>query len=87
MEMKTKAGKTVTAEKLDEWAGEFEKGVWPEGKTVILGRPRLATEEVQSVTVKLPRSKVIALEEKAARMGVNRSEALREAVDEFLALA
>ena len=87
MDMKTKKGKPVTEEMLDEWADTFERGEWPEGKTVILGRPRLATEELQSVTVKLPRSKVLALEEKASRMGFNRSEAVREAIDEFLAHA
>jgi len=87
MGMKTKNGEPVSDEMLEHWANTFERGEWPEGKTIILGRPRLATEEVQSVTVKLPRSKVIALEEKASRMGFNRSEALREAVDEFLARA
>jgi len=87
MDMRTKDGKPVTDGMLDKWADTFERGEWPEGKTVILGRPRLATEEVQSVTVKLPRSKVIALEEKASQMGCNRSEALREAIDDFLAHA
>ena len=87
MDMRTKNGKRVTTEKLDEWAQSFESGEWPSGKTVILGRPRLATEEVQPVTVKLPKSKLLALEEKASRMGFNRSEALREAVDEYLAHA
>ena len=87
MDMKTKTGKPVTSEMLDEWADSFEKGKWPEGRTVILGRPKLATEEVQSITVKLPKSKVMALEEKASQMGFNRSEALREAVDEFLSHA
>jgi len=87
MHMKTKSGKQVTDEMLDVWAEDFESGKWPAGKTVILGRPRLATEELQSVTVRLPRTKVLALEEKASRLGVNRSEALRKAVDEYLAHA
>ncbi|MCL2883741.1 MAG: ribbon-helix-helix domain-containing protein [Coriobacteriia bacterium] len=85
MDMQTKNGKPVTDKMLDEWANSFESGEWPEGKTVILGRPRLSTEEVQSVTVKLPRSKVLALEAKAAGLGFNRSEALRAAIDEFIA--
>jgi len=87
MDMMTKEGKPITAEMLDKWAEPFENGSWPKGKTVILGRPRLATEEVQPITVKLPRSKVLALEEIASNMGVSRSEVLREAVDEFLARA
>jgi len=87
MDMKTKDGRPVTDEMLDKWADDFEKGKWPDGKTVILGRPRLATEEVQSITVKLPRSKVLALEKKASQKGCNRSEALREAIDDYLALA
>jgi len=87
MDIKTKDGKTVSSEMLDSWADSFEKGEWPQGKTVVLGRPRLASEEVQSITVKLPRSKVLALEEKASLLGCNRSEALRDAIDEYLAHA
>ena len=87
MVVKTKQGKPVTDEMLDKWADAFEQGKWPDGKTVILGRPRLATEEIQSVTIKLPKSKVLALEEKAERMGYNRSEAVREAIDDYLAHA
>ncbi|MCL1799302.1 MAG: ribbon-helix-helix domain-containing protein [Eggerthellaceae bacterium] len=87
MDMEKKDGKPVTDKTLDEWASAFENGEWPAGKTVILGRPRLATEEVQSVTVRLPRSKVLALERKASERGLDRSKALREAIDEYLAHA
>lgn len=87
MDMKTKDGKPVTEKTLDDWADAFEHGEWPAGRTVALGRPRLAIEEVQSVSFKLTRSKVLALEEKASKLGFSRSEALREAVEEFLANA
>jgi hypothetical protein len=44
MDIVTKGGKPVTAETLDRWAEAFERGEWPEGKTIPVGRPRLSTQ-------------------------------------------
>lgn len=81
----TSNGVEITEELLDEWADAYERGEWSDGKTLILGRPRLADEEVRPVTFKLPLSKIAALDLKASQRGGTRSEALREAVDEYLA--
>jgi hypothetical protein len=83
--MTTKDGKPVTDATLDEWADAFERGEWPKGKTVVLGRPSIADEEVRLVTFRLPVSKVVELDQKAAQQGFTRSEGLRAAVDEYLA--
>jgi hypothetical protein len=87
MDMTTKTGKPVTDEILDEWAEAFERGEWPEGKTVILGRPSIADEEVKLVTFRLPVSKVIEFDQKTALKGITRSEGLRDAVNDYLARA
>jgi hypothetical protein len=75
----------VTDKQLDVEAKEYEDGTWdaPMGKT-IMGRPSIANEEIRLITVRLPLSKVLALEKRAAVMGETRSQVLREAVDEYL---
>lgn len=61
-----------------------ERGEWPEGPTVHFGRPRELDEDAQVVTFRLSAAKAKAVDSKAAQMGKNRSDALREAVDEWL---
>jgi hypothetical protein len=76
----------VTEEQLDAWAEEYENDTWDAshlGK-VIIGRPPLADEEVKPVTFRLPVSKIAALDARAAREGLSRSEELRLAVDDRL---
>lgn len=77
----------VTEQQLDALAAPFEEGRWPEGRTVLIGRPRLAEEEVRPVTFKLPVSQIAALDRLAEKAGCTRSEALREAVRRELAAA
>lgn len=83
--MKTKDGRTVNEDMLDAWADQFERGEWPEGRTIQIGRPSLAHEEVKPVTFRLPVSQLAALDAKAAQAGINRSAGLRRAVEEYLA--
>lgn len=83
--MKTKDGQIVTDAMLDSWADAFESGEWPKGRTVPLGRPSLADEEVKPVTFRLPVSLLTALDMKVAKEGLNRSSGLRLAVEEYLA--
>jgi hypothetical protein len=81
----TDKGVEVTEEMFEKWAEGFERGEWPGTKSVILGRPRLAQEEVKTVTFKLPISDIEALDQRVAIQGQTRSELLREAVSEYLA--
>jgi hypothetical protein len=85
--MKTKSGRQVTEVMLDNWTDAFERGEWPEGKTVVLGRPSLADEEIRLVTFRLPLSKLAAIDEIAASEGETRSEFLRSLVDQRLTKA
>lgn len=79
--MKTKSGKPVTDEMLDGWAEAFERGEWPKGRTVVLGRPSLAPEEVKPVTFKLPVSIIAEIDAKAAGCGETRSEFIRSIIN------
>jgi hypothetical protein len=72
---------------LDELADAFERGEWPGSRTVLLGRPRLAEEEVKPVTFRLPVSHIQAIDAAAKKAGESRSEFLREAVEKALASA
>lgn len=84
MTMTTKTGAPVTEDMIEKWAEAFERGDWPEGRTILVGRPRLAAEEVRQVTFRLPVSTIAQLDERASKVGETRSDILRAAVDEYL---
>ena len=69
----------------DELAKEYEAGTWegPLGE-VVMGRPRLFDEELETVSFRLPKSRVDALEAAAKHRGETKSDLFREAVDRFL---
>ena len=60
----------VTKAQLDALAAPFERGEWPEGRTTLLGRSRLAEEEIRTVTFKLPVSQIAALDGLAEKAGI-----------------
>lgn len=83
--MKTKQGKAVNDELLDEWANSFESGTWPEGKTVSPGRPPLAADSnTKILSFRISASKAAAFEKKATERGETRSQAFRDFVDMYL---
>ena len=61
-----------------------ERGEWPEGATVHIGRLRELDEDSQMAAFRLSAAKVRAVNQKAAQQGKSRSDALREGVDERL---
>lgn len=61
-----------------------ERGEWPEGATVHIGRPRELDEDSQMAAFRLSAAKAKAVDQKAAQQGKSRSNALREGVDERL---
>ncbi len=76
----------ATEDQLDVWAEEYEKDTWNSSKLgkVVMGRPSIANEEVRPVTVRLPISQIVALDERAKISGKTRSSAIRSALDEWL---
>ena len=75
----------VTTAELEERAKAFESGNWPEGKTTRMGRPPFSEdEELESITFRMPRSRVRAIEAITSQSGETRSDFLRAAVDRAL---
>lgn len=83
----------TTTDALDEAARPFEEGSWKDaagsdlhfsGK-VMRGRPRLFDEDLCLAAFRLPRSYNTAVDQASARLGISRSEFLRNAVYHELA--
>ena len=85
--MSTKDGRPVTDATLDGWAAMFESGEWPEGVTAPKDPEAIRDDALKPITFKLPEYKIDQLDRKAASNGESRSDALRRAVDGYLAIA
>lgn len=80
----------VSTEQLDAWADEHENADWSHMRfsEIANGRPRIADEPLDSITVKIPRSRIIAMRRMQQRTGMTRSEFVRQAIDhELMSLA
>ncbi|MCL2654607.1 MAG: ribbon-helix-helix domain-containing protein [Coriobacteriia bacterium] len=79
----------VTDAQLDERAAEYESESWEgmEFGRIVQGRPKICDEELKPLTIKVPASRIAAIQESAARRGVSRSEFVRQAIDNELATA
>ncbi|WP_055426728.1 ribbon-helix-helix protein, CopG family [Bifidobacterium aesculapii] len=76
---------SVTDEQLNHMAAEYESGDWEGGVgSVVPGRPRIYDEEMETISFRLPKSRVNAIDAKAKRNGETRSQFLRQAVDDAL---
>jgi hypothetical protein len=84
MDFKTDNGLTITDEMFDKMAEEYEKGTWSGHGEIIMGRPKIYDEDLETISFRLPKSRVNAIEAITARIGKTRSEFLREAVDRAL---
>ncbi len=75
----------VTDEQIREWADEAERGYEVDELRSRLGRPRLdLSGPAQVVPVRLTPAQLSKLDERAARDGSSRSQALRAAVELYL---
>lgn len=75
----------VTDEQLDNMAAEYETGDWQGGVgPAIPGRPRLYDEELETISFRLPKSRIQAIDAKAKSVGETRSQFLRDAIDAAL---
>ena len=76
----------VTNEQIQAWADEAEGGYDVDQMRSRMGRPRLdLSGPAQVVPVRLTPAQLAKLDERVARDHTNRSEALRAAVDSYLA--
>lgn len=86
MTYRTAKGTLLTDELLDEWAEACERGEYPGTPgEIVVGRPRISAEDLATITFKLPKSQVAALDETAKRAGETRSQFLRSLVNDALA--
>lgn len=85
MEYITQGGDVLTDRDIEEIAERLERGELP-GKwgRILVGRPRISTEQLKLVGVKVPESKVRAFDEKASRNGQTRSQRLRQLIERDL---
>lgn len=75
----------ITDKQLDEEAKEYESGSWS-GKTgeVVMGRPKLYDEDMETVSFRLPASRIRAIEAVVKRTGQSKSDFFRDAIDNAL---
>ena len=78
MKFKTASGRELSDADFDAMAVEYEAGTWtePVGKASP-GRPKLYEEDMETVSFRLPRSRVDAVEAAAKRRGISKSEFYR----------
>lgn len=76
----------VTGEQLDEWAAEYESQDWSHMRfgEVVNGRPKIADEPLESITVKIPHSRAVAIKKVQQETGITKSEFVRRAIDNEL---
>ena len=79
----------VTAEQLDEWEKEAAQGILPGEQVgeIIVGRPLKFGEPLQFVGFNDTPQKVAAMDERASKLGMSRSDYLRSLVRKDLASA
>lgn len=80
----------VTGEQLDAWADEYESADWSHMRfgEIIVGRPRISDEPLDSITVKIPHSRAVALKRVQQERGITKSDFVRMAIDnELMAMA
>lgn len=76
----------VTSEQLDSWAEEYESGDWSQMEfgEVIQGRPKVFNEPLETITVKVPHSRIVAMRKISEEKGTSRSDFIRKAIDNEL---
>lgn len=85
MQYVTREGGVLTDRDIEEIAERLERGDLP-GKwgRILVGRPRISSEQLKLIGVKVPESAVRAFDEKAARNGQTRSQRLRQLIERDL---
>ena len=77
----------MTEEEMDRRAAEYENDTWDDSRLdkPVMGRPRLADEEVRQVTIRLPLSQIEAIDRLASARATTRSAEVRAAIAAWVA--
>ena len=75
----------VTDDQLNRQAAQYEDGSW-QGITEPAkpGRPRLYDDELETISFRLPKSRIDAIDAASKQQGESRSEFIRRALDSAL---
>ena len=84
MELKTQSGIVLTDELLDKMAAEYEQGTWSGHGEITPGRPKIYDEDMETVSFRLPKSRIVAIDALTKRTGESKSQFFRDAVDNAL---
>lgn len=75
----------VTDRQLDGMAEEYENGTWKgHVGTIRPGRPRVFDEELETISFRIPKSRVQEIDRSARERGESRSQFLRRTIDQAL---
>lgn len=77
-------GRSIDDTEFDRMAEEYEQGTWSGHGEVSPGRPKLYDEDMETVSFRLPKSRIEAIEAVAKRKGESKSQFFREAIDRAL---
>jgi hypothetical protein len=87
MDITTSDSKAITDEMLDKMAEDYENGTWSGHGEITMGRPKLYDEDMETVSFRLPKSRIQAIEAVAKRRNESKSDFFREAIDKALLTA
>ena len=68
----------------DARAREYEEGTWSGVSEVSAGRPKMYDEDMETVSFRLPKSRMSAIEAHIGLHGGSKSQFFRDAIDEAL---
>ena len=86
MEYRLKNGNVVDDDMLEEMAAEWEGGEWDGHlENVVVGLLKQEADDLATVSFRMPRSRVAAVEAATRVHGISKSEFYRRAVDRELA--
>ena len=84
MEYIAENGVRLTDEVLDSMAAEYEDETWSGHGEVVRGRSRIFDEDMETVSFRIPKSRIAAIEAVAKKRGASKSEFFRDAIDQAL---
>lgn len=84
MEYVADDGSVLSDDALDRMAEEYERGSWSGRSELTPGRPRMYDEDMQTVSFRLPKSRIEAIDALTKQTGESKSQFFRKAVDDAL---
>ena len=84
MDFVTHDGRVLDDAALDSMAREYESETWSGVGEISAGRPKIYDEDMETVSFRLPKSRISAIEAYVAHHGGSKSQFFRQAIDDAL---